>query len=279
MNGSSNPSFRNPYQRALVVLAGLTGLFLLSGLLALGLAAQNPEGQLEALAPISLGLAAFFGLSWLISWFWGKVQVRRSKSFLASNRPLVRWVYTYEEWREIKEIVWQDEQNDWRIQLGCLTFLFGLVGLLVGMALRAEEGFTEAVASGLVGAVWGIMAGGAIGAMVAGGNYLAARLEYLQPGPDQVALAPNEIYANGDYFRGDGYSSYIRRVELHPGSPTVLHIEMRVPYRRRTSNVEEWFVAVPGRVVEAVETTIPSLAATEPVTDEQSDQYESGGFE
>jgi hypothetical protein len=279
MNGSSNPSFRNPYQRALVVLAGLTALFLLSGLLALGLATQDTDGLLKVLALISLGLVALLGLLWIVIWFWGKVQVRRSKSFLASNRPLVRWVYTDEEWREIKEIVWQDEQNDWRIQLGCLTFLFGLVGLLVGMALGAEEGISEALASSLVGAVWGIVAGAAIGATVAGGNYLAARLEYLQPEPGQVALAPNEMVANGGYFRGDGYSSYVRRVDLHPGSPTILRIEMRVPHRRRTSNVEEWFIAVPGRVLDAVKTIIPSLAATEPTTDEQSYESENGGFE
>ncbi|HUX76594.1 MAG TPA: hypothetical protein VMY40_08160, partial [Anaerolineae bacterium] len=103
---------------------------------------------------------------------------------------------------------WEDEKGDWRITWGCLTGLFGLVGLLVGLALAAREtsfsppildAIIEIVPGGLIGVALGALVGAAIGLAVAGGNYLALRRMHGRSAPGQVALGATEFYANGEY--------------------------------------------------------------------------------
>jgi len=252
------PSPKNPYQRGLWPLFGLFGLFLLAAVLARSFTSEQ-DGFLLPLAWISLAMSGFFGLLTLIVWLLGVRQLRQIRAFLASERPLLRWDYTPEEWRTLKEAVWQEQQGDWRLQFGCLTFLFGLVGLLVGGMLGAEEGFSEAVSGGLSGLMLGATGGAMLGAVVATGNYLAARSAYRQPEPDPVALAPHEIYANGAYFRGNGVHSYIQKAELQRGDPSVLRLELRMPPRPRMPDEEEWQIIVPPRMIEAVESALPAL--------------------
>ncbi len=254
-----SPSPKNPYRRGLTPLIGLTGLFLLAAVLTRSFA-DGQDGFLLPLSWISLAMSGFFGLLTLSVWLLGARQLRQIRAFLASGRPLLRWDYTPEEWRTLKEAVWQEQQGDWRIQFGCLTFLFGLVGLLVGAMLGAQEGFSEAVSRGLSGLALGAASGVVLGAAVAGGNYVAARSAYRQPEPDPVALAPHEIYANGDYFHGDGVYSFIERADLERGDPTVLRLELRMPARPRMPNEEEWQIVVPPRMIEAVENILPTLA-------------------
>lgn len=244
---------------------------MLATLITFGLMTSGKRAQLIAPPLISLGLLVIFGLSLLGTWLGGRVQVRRIESFLASQRPLLRWTYTPAEWQEIKEATWQEERGDWRIQLGCLTTLFSLTGLLAGAAVGAEEGIGDAIAGGATGTALGAMAGGIIGAAVAGGNYLAAWQAYRQPEPGEVALAPDEIYANGQYFKGNARSSYIRRAELIPGHLAMLRVELQVPPRPRSSSEEEWLIIVPERIVQAVEAAIPELTRAKPEFDGQTD--------
>jgi hypothetical protein len=68
-------------------------------------------------AIISGGLTLLFGLIGLGTWLYGFWQVHKIKEFLTSGRPLVQWTYTPEEWQELKEANWQEEQGDWQLQL------------------------------------------------------------------------------------------------------------------------------------------------------------------
>ncbi len=267
---------RNPYRSALISLGGLLGLFSLPTLAAAILLMRGTVNQPISVLPfIGAGLFLLFGLAWVIALIAGQVKARQMTAFLRSQRAVVSWSYTDEEWEQIKEARWQEEHADWRVQLGCLTGLFGLVGLLTGLMIGAEEGWTEAITSGFIwGAAW-TAAGGLIGGVIAGGSHLAARLAYRDPVPGLVALAPDEILANGDYFRGDGVRRYIRGARLEPGDPAQLVIQVWSP-KFKGSAEEEWTIAVPRRMRETVEAILPLIARPDLSTeqDEPADEDE-----
>lgn len=252
------PKLHNPHQRALITMGGLAGLSLLACLLSLGLSAAeiiNP-----ALIWISLVFLAFFGLIWLVIWLLGWLQIRRAAEFLASERPLVRWTYSTAEWQQFKEVIWQEERADWKVQLGCITILLAIAGLLTGAMLGWEAGVLQTVGNGLLGTLLGGLAGFLIGALVAGGNYWGARQAYRQAQPGQVALGPGEIYANDAYFKADGVRWFVRGVEIQRGSPARLEFQLEFPPRPRMPLEEQWVIPLPDEWVEDVEKILPLLA-------------------
>jgi len=255
-------NIRNPHHAGLIALIGPIALFFLPTLLALGLIVSgNWDNLLIIPAMIGAGLFAIFCLTWLVSWLLGRRQITQIRAFLNSDRPVLRWSYTPEEWRQLKEVTWQEEKSDWQLQLGCLTAIFGLVGLLVGAMIGFEEGLTELFLNGFGGAGIGVMVGIAIGMAVASSNYVASRWSYHRVEPGLVALAPHEIYANDVYFHGDGDSAYIQQATLTQDNPPQLLIELRVPPKPRAPLDEEWYITVPPRLVAAVEAILPRLTA------------------
>lgn len=226
-------------------------------------------GDVALLIPtiILAGLLALFVIVWVVTWLLGLRQLSQIRAFLASNRPLLRWSYTLDEWRELREAAWQEQQGDWRIQLGCLTAIFGLVGLLVSAMVGFDEGLEEAILYGLAGGAGGLLFGGLLGGAVAGGNRVAARAAYRQTEPGLVALAPHEIYANDQYFRGNGQTTYLKRASFLPAEPDIpprLLLELKVPPKPRSSSDEVWEVMVPSRLVQAVEAIVPQLNNARP---------------
>ena len=211
---------------------------------------------------ILTGLLILFGIAWVAAWVSGQWQLGRIRAFLTSNRPLLRWTYSPEEWQEIRDAAWQEQQGDWRVQLGCMTVIFGLIGLLIGGMIGLDEGLEEAVLYGLAGGFGGLLLGGVLGGAVAAGNYLAVRSAYRRTEPALVALAPHEIYANDQYFRGDGYSTYVKQARMLPAEPGIPHrlvLELKVPPKPRSPRDETWEVVVPSRLVKEVEDVIPRL--------------------
>jgi hypothetical protein len=262
----------NPYQDGFPALLGLVALTLI---LAVSGGIMVALGKWEAglMVPVSIPFV-LFGLLLLIVWLLGELQRRRIVAFLASDRPLVRWTYTSAEWREIMDVKWEDEKGDWRTMWGCLTGLFGLVGLLVGLALAAGEtsfsppildAIIEIVPGGLIGMALGALVGAAIGLAVAGGNYLALRRMHGRSAPGQVALGATEFYANGEYHRANGY--IIRRVDFQRGTPAILTISTYIPRFRRPPE-EEWVIVVPRRMVELVQEVIPQIVVSGPDSEE-----------
>ncbi len=248
---------RNPHQRAIVTLAVLTIFSLLSTLATWLLSSSGLSNS--ALTWISFMFLILFGMMWVIIWLMGKHQVRQIEAFLESDRPLVRWTYSSTEWQQYKEAVWQEESGDWKVQFGCLTILLALAGILTGFMIGFEDGVLEAAITGLMGLLLGGFFGATIGALVAGGNFWGARQAYRQSEPGQVALGLNEIYANGDYFKGDGESGYIRAAEIHRGNPTTLEVQLVVPPRPRMPGEEQWLILIPSQWVERVEEILPVL--------------------
>ena len=135
---------RNPNQQSLVALGVMTGLLLWPVLALLGIVVGGYAEIFLIIPTIVLaGLLILFAIAWAVSWLAGKRRIRQIRAFLTSTRPLLRWTYTPEEWRELKEAGWQDTKGDWMTQLGCLTFLFGLIGLLIGAMIGGDEGLEE----------------------------------------------------------------------------------------------------------------------------------------
>ena len=246
----------HPYRSAIVIMAGMTGLFALPtaliGFLDAGSGAMSEWFWLGGIA------CGFFGLLLLIVWVLGRAKAGRMVAFLGSDRPLVRWTYTEDEWAQIQALRRQEAAGDGRLQLGCLTGLFALVGLLVGGMVGAEEGWGEAIGGGAAGLALGAGTGALIGGIVAGGNALAGRWADRDP-PDQVALGRDEIMANGDYFRGKGRLRAVRGARLEPGRPATLVVDIWSPKVRGEAE-ETWVVVVPDRAVEAVRAALPRLA-------------------
>jgi ABC-type amino acid transport substrate-binding protein len=257
---------RHPYERAMLTVGRLVGLFaipaaVLAAVLALG---RQPDGAWAALLMVGSGLFAFMALIWVIVWLWGLLQMRRIRAFMASDRPLIRWTYTTEEWAAFKNERWDDERSDWKVAFGCLAIIFALVGLLVGGMIGLDDDLAAAIGGALLGA----LAGGAIGALIGGtvawGNHLGARRDLARANPDPVVLGNQELYMNGDYFRGHGTRRYVREAQLEPGPPLTLSITVLNP-KPRGGPEETWQVPVPERFAREVETVLPYLVGTQSV--------------
>jgi hypothetical protein len=248
---------RNPHHRALTTLSGIAS-FLLLGTLALW--GFYEAGTVDlALLWISLIFLLFFTLLWIIIWALGRYQMYQAKAFLASNRPLVRWVYSAQEWQDLKERIWQDEKQDWKLQWGCLTVLLGLAGSITGGLLGIEDGLFQIMLRTLLGFFWGALGGGLIGALVAGGNYWGARTEYLNPEPGEVALGRQEIFANGNYFKGNGKNKYIQQGKILDGNPMILEFLLVFPPRPRREPEEIWTIPIPDSYIKKVDSTLSAL--------------------
>ena len=126
--------------------------------------------------------------------------------------------------------------------------------------IGAEDGVPEVIVNALIGLVLGGLAGGTIGVLVAGGNYLGARQFYQQSEPGMVALGVDEIYASDDYFKGNGVNGFIREVAIRRGKPTTLKFQLAVPPRPRMPREEQWVIPVPEQFGERVEEILPRLA-------------------
>ena len=271
----TSPRIPHPYQQGLPALVGVVALTFIVVLVSAIMAALGMwESGVVALSSMPLAL---FGLILLIVWLKGLAQVRQIEAFLASDRPLIRWTYTPAEWQEIKEVKWQEEKEDWKVQWGCLTALFGLAGLLAGLFIATDdissslftlEAAIELAIGGLGGAAIGALAGGAIGAVVAGGNHLAARRAYRRLTSDHVALGAKEFYANAGYFTANGNA--ITHVELTRGNPTILTI-VTYTSRVRGPREEEWEIVVPRRLVSEVEAVVPQIVVSGPESDAEEE--------
>ena len=263
----------NPYRESFPALLGLVALTLI---LAVGGGIMVALGKWDAglIVPVSIPLA-LFGLLLLIVWLLGEVRRRRAADFLASDRPLVHWTYAPQEWQEIMGEKWEEAKGDWKLTAGCLTGLFGLVGLLVGLMIMADdmsshqpflETAIELISGGLIGTALGALAGALIGLPVARGNYLAARKLYRRSLPGQVAVAATEFYVNGHYFDANGAT--IQGVDFQPGTPATLTISTYY-WRFRRPPEDEWVIVVPRRMVEQVEEVIPQIVVSEPDREEE----------
>jgi len=257
----SSPSIKVPYSAALTTVKGLMILPLLllaggAGLQMAGIFSWN------MVAYIMGGIAfSILFLTWIVLVIRRSIIASRMKDFLESSRVLVQWSYSPEQWKQMRESVWQEQQGDWRIQLGCLTVLFGIVGLLTGVLIGMEEGFAEAVIGGLAGLAAGLVPGAVIGTVVSRINILINRSAYADSVPAHAALGHQEILFNEQYFRGNSSTRYIQNACFGAGeqaSELIIRIWWPQP---RTDPEKEWSIPVPNDMREQVESVLNKIAA------------------
>jgi hypothetical protein len=218
-------------------------------------------GKVSAGALLLAGLpVALFATISVLVVLWGERQVRQIRDFLESDRPQVQWVYTPEEWAALRETHWQEAQETRQLPVGCLAFLLGVAGLLVGGGLAARstafstydwEALLEIGGGAVAGALLGGLGGGLIGSIVALGNWQAARQNYRQTVPGEVALSRQEIYFMGRYVKFTGDTTRLEQLEWEREYPVRLIITITTWRPRRAE--ETWEIVVPDRVLPQVE--------------------------
>ena len=252
---------QNPHHRAITTLTIFVSFWLLTTLILFG--GLSIRVVSPALFWISLVFLIFFALMLIIIWVSGRWQVHQAMEFLKSDRTLIRWTYSPKDWQALKEQTWQEENQDWKVQWGCLTFLLALAGLLTGGMLGIEEGIFQIGLNALLGLVVGALFGSLMGALVAGGNYWGARREYQNPHPGMVALGVNEIFANGNYFKGNEQNKYIQSAKIQPGKLAVLEIVLVFPPRPRREPEETWNILIPESSIDSVKAYLSTLTNRE----------------
>ena len=261
---NTDPKLPNPYLANLLPLLGVIGLALAGFLIVAGLVffGKAPPG---ALVPASLPLALFVLVA-IIAALLGVRQARLGQEFLESGRPQVRWIYSAEEWAALREINWEEAKGSWQMPTGCLAFMIGLAGLMVGAGLAADEAYLGmvdmetllSIAGGaLAGALAGAAAGGLIGAVVALGNWLAAKQHYRQTTPGQVALSRQELFVLDQYVKIDGESTRLVQVEWEHDYPLKLLLTLDISRPRRSE--QTWEIEVPERVKPEVEAFVQQM--------------------
>ncbi len=246
---------KKPYTAGMTTFAGLMilPLFLFITAFALQLSASSWSIVFYILGGI---LFALFFLGWIILRIRSHLTTAKMKDFLR-HRALVQWSYSEEEWKIMRETLWQEEKGDWRVQLGCLTFLFALVGLLTGGMIGADEGIPEALAGAVIGLLAGLIPGAVIGAVVSRVNHLIRRRNYADPLPAHVALGVQEVLFNDEYFRAGGRIRYIQKAELSGGE---LILSLWWP-QIRTDPEKEWRIPVPEYMRQETEAILDKIVS------------------
>jgi len=246
-----NPS--RPYARALRTVLALFLLALAALLIGAVLAVAAFWSPLAVV--VSGAFAALFGVM-LVAIVWaGIVRQRQIADFVGGDRPLVRWTYTPDEATSIRAGRWEEERADWKVQFGCLTGLFGIVGVLVGVMGYFSGELDPLVATGV-----GLAFGAAVGGVVALANHAGANAGRGATGPASVALGIGEFVFDGEYFRERGAEHVIEGMRLEEGAVLDLVIETwSHPWYQRTSLEREWHILVPSEQVDGVRRLVASV--------------------
>lgn len=248
---------KHPHRDALPTLLALTVLSAGVGLLG-GLFTWLDVLPSPVILYVAGAMGLFFGMVLVIIWLLGLNQMRRIAAFLGSDRVLVHWTYTPEEWADLRQRRYDATRGDWKVALGCLTVLFAITGGLTGVLIGLDESLVAAAVTGALGLLFGGVAGGLLGLAVSGGNVLGAWLAARDPRPEQVALGASEVFANDQYFRSHPPGRYVRQVSWDPEDANTLLCDIWNPKIRGESD-ETWSIVVPSRMHLAVDAVLPHI--------------------
>lgn len=229
-------------------------MWALVGLCAAGMLAAFALGSEDLGYALSLpGLTLL--LTQLILWAAGRANVRQATAFLGSDRPLVRWVYTPEEWRQVRSFFYEDMRSD-APPLGCLVILFGAAGLLSGLLIGADDGMGSALLGAVIGGVIGAAIGGVLILPVRLINHRAAERILHAEVPATVALGAHELFYERIYF--DSRVHRLSSVRLEHDAPPRLLIDRYAP-RYSLARGFPTVILVPPRMLPFVQEALPRL--------------------
>ncbi len=253
----TNVKIAHPYMEAIIFLGMLNVVLLLvSG----GALVLNSAGLLDTAWPTVLGVfTGWFLFMLVLVWVLGLFKRWKMYRFLRSNRVLVHWRYTDEEWQQLKDAAWEENRSVLAPAMIFMTVTFGLIAAVVTAMVRLEDSVMAALSGALVGALVGLVVGAVLGTVVGGGNYLGSMWARRGDTQSLVALGANEILSGRDYFRSNGKTPYIKRVTIaHEQEPPTLVFELHRPVIRGESDIT-WNILVPTRMVDAVSAMLPRV--------------------
>ncbi len=246
------PVFRPVGAEAWPVLWSLVGLCVLGIIIAI---LTGVEELSYALGMVGLTIL----LTQVVLWLAGRSNARHGAEFLGSNRPLVRWVYTPEEWQQVRSLFYEKAQTD-QPPLGCLPILFGGIGLLSGFFIGLEEGFPEGFMAMLIALGVGALFGGVMILPVKLINYRAAQNIMRASPPATVALGSHELFYERIYF--DARVHQLKSIRLRERKRTMPHLEID-RFVSRYSLVIHFptTIFVPPRMLPEVQEALPRIVA------------------
>lgn len=248
---------KHPHRDAFPTLIILTALSVIVTLLG-GILAWLRILSIPAVPYIAGSFGLFCGVILVIVWLLGLNQMRRTAAFLASDRVLVRWTYTPEEWDTIRCQRQETTRGDWKLALGCLTVIFAITGALTGVLIGLDDDLGTVLLDGALGLFVGGLIGGILGLAVGGGNALGAWLAYRDLHPEQIALGASEIFANDQYFRSHAPYRYILKAYWDSEDTAFLLYDLWNP-KPRGGSEETWSIYVPSRMHAAVEAVLSQI--------------------
>jgi len=264
-------SFRQPRAEASLTLGALAALCIVVGM---GAAAISGES-----APLfALGMIGItFLFTALFLWVGGWNNRRRGAEFLQSDRVLVAWVYTPEEWQQVRQYFYEQMRSD-SPPYGCLPILFGGVGFLVGLMIGMTDSgeLVEAAASVLVGTLIGAIVGGVLILPVYLINHFAIERMRRPSPPACVALGRNELFYERVYLDANRHPIDAIFLKQRP-LPHLKVVRHRAGGRTERMSVTSLFpsiILIPSRMIPAVEATIPQIIAYQQAPDSDEESYD-----
>ena len=264
-------SFRQPRAEASLTLGALAALCIVVGM---GAAAISGES-----APLfALGMIGItFLFTALFLWVGGWNNRRRGAEFLQSDRVLVAWVYTPEEWQQVRQYFYARVRSDSPPD-GCLPILFGGIGFLVGVmaGMTDSRDLVEAAVSVLVGTLTGAIAGGVLILPVYLINWFSIERMRRPSPPACVALGRNELFYEHVYLDADRHpidAIFLKQRPL-PHLKVVRHQAGGRTERMSVTSLFPSIILIPPRMIPAVEQMIPQIIAYQQAPDSDEESYD-----
>jgi hypothetical protein len=262
-------SFRQPSAGTSLTLGALAALCIVVGT---GAAAMSGESAC-LFAPGMIGITFLFAA--LFIWVGGWNNRRRGAEFLQSDRVLVAWVYTPEEWQQVRQYFYERVRSD-SPPYGCLPILFGGIGFLVGVmaGMTDSRDVVEAAASVLVGTLAGALAGGVLILPVYLINWFSIEHMRRPSPPACVALGRNELFYERVYLDARWHPIDAIFLKQRP----LPHLEVVRHQAGRFTSLSVYLfpsiILIPPRMISAVEETIPQIAAYGQASDSDEESYD-----
>jgi hypothetical protein len=264
-------SFSQPRAEASLTLGALAALCIVVGM---GAAAMSGETT-YLFASGMIGITFLFTA--LFFWVGGWNNRRQGSEFLQSDRVLVAWVYTPEEWQQVRQYFYEHMRSD-HPPYGCLPILFGGIGFLVGVmaGMTDSRDVVEAAASVLVGTIAGAIAGGVLILPVYLINQFTIERMRHPTSPACVALGRNELFYERVYLdaRLHPIDAIFLKQRPLPHLEVVHHRAGRLTRRLSVTYLFPSIILIPPRMIPAVEEAIPQIATYRQACDSDEESYD-----
>jgi hypothetical protein len=264
-------SFRQPRAEASLTLGALAALCIVVGMGAAAISGETAYLFASGMIGITFLIAA------LILGVEGRNNQHRGSEFLQSDRVLVAWVYTPEEWQQVRQYFYERVRSD-SPPYGCLPILFGGIGFLVGVmaGMTDSRDVVEAAASVLVGTIAGAIAGGVLILPVYLINHFTIERMRRPSPPACVALGRNELFYERVYLdaRLHPIDAIFLKQRPLPHLEVVHHRAGRLTRRLSVTYLFPSIILIPPRMISAVEQMIPQIIAYRQASDSDEESYD-----